>query len=136
LTNKTPVRSSVNAANLAFVVLLFLVLGCSCQKLGETLSQKKENPPEPQSNSTPPTKDLEDSTGDYDLTLAKYNRIKIDQPRSEVEDILGGEGTLVSSNSGGGMKFTVNKWDGSDYRSIILSFKNDRVMTKSQVGLK
>jgi hypothetical protein len=57
-------------------------------------------------------------------------------PRSEVESILGGKGTEISSSTGGGMRFSVNKWEGEKFKSIILSFKNDKIMTKSQVGLK
>ncbi len=79
---------------------------------------------------------LPDEKGDYDLSMEKYNRIKIGTPRSEVESILGGKGTEVSSSEGGGMKFSVNKWQGAKYTSIILSFKNDKVMSRNQVGLK
>ncbi len=56
--------------------------------------------------------------------------------RAEVENTLGGKGTEISSSMGGGVKFSVNKWEGERFQSIILSFRNDKVMTKSQVGLK
>ena len=57
-------------------------------------------------------------------------------PRSEVEMLLGGKGTQVSSSTGGGVTFEVHKWETSDYKTIIITFKNDKVMTKTQVGLK
>ena len=125
----------MHAGNLAFVILLFLVLGCSCQKLGEMINKAAETKPETPPNSSTPSKS-NTPTGEYDLTMAKYDQIKIGTPRSEVERILGGKGTEVSSSSGGGMRFSVNKWEGDDFKSIILSFKNDKVMTRSQVGLK
>jgi hypothetical protein len=130
-----------NTANLALVILAFLVLGCSCQKFAEMLTNKaaKGPPPSSQTNSpsSPPSPpDDGSNSGEYDLTMAKYDQIKIGTPRSEVERILGGKGTEISSSSGGGMRFSVNKWEGSDFKSIILSFKNDKVMTRSQVGLK
>ncbi len=67
--------------------------------------------------------------------MEKYNQIKVGMARSEVESILGGKGTEISSSTGGGMRFSVNKWQGDNFRSIILSFRNDKVNTKSQVGL-
>ncbi len=68
--------------------------------------------------------------------MAKYNQLKIGMPKNEVDRILGGTGTEISSSSGGGSKFSVYKWSGENYTSIILSFRNDKIMSKSQVGLK
>jgi hypothetical protein len=42
----------------------------------------------------------------------------------------------VSSNKGGGVTFSVYKWQDEDFNSIIITFRNDKVMTKVQVGLK
>jgi hypothetical protein len=68
--------------------------------------------------------------------MAKYNQLSVGQARSEVERILGGKGEEISRSKGGGVSFSVNKWEGDDFKSIILSFKNDKIMSKSQVGLK
>ncbi len=124
-----------NAFGLVFSILLLVVVGCSCPgKLAE-LGKKKENTPPPSStpyspSSTPVNK------GEYDISMDKYQQIKIGTSRADVERILGGKGTEISSSTGGGMSFSVNKWEGDRYKSIILSFKNDKVMSKSQVGLK
>lgn len=67
--------------------------------------------------------------------MDNYNRLKTGMPRAEVENILGGKGSEVSSSSGGGMRFSVNKWEGENFRSIILTFRNDKIMSKLQVGL-
>ncbi len=77
-----------------------------------------------------------DGNSDQYLTMANYNLLKIGTPRSEVEEILGGKGIEISSSSGGGMSFSVNKWEGEKFKSIILTFRDDKIMSKSQVGLK
>jgi len=76
------------------------------------------------------------SHGEYEVSMEKYNKLKIGMGRSEVESILGGKGTEISSSTGGGMSFSVNKWEGDNFQSIILSFKDEKIMSKSQVGLK
>ncbi|MBK8467215.1 MAG: hypothetical protein IPL32_15460 [Chloracidobacterium sp.] len=85
----------------------------------------------PTSSSTP----LKTGKSESYLTLENYNRLKMDMDRSEVESILGGKGVEISSSSGGGMRFSVNKWEGDNFKSIILTFKNDKIMSRTQVGL-
>ncbi len=125
-----------NSSNLCLALLFLVVLGCSCPSRLAELGKNKPTPtPAPFStptvNPTPPVK-----TGEYDVTMAKYNQISIGTSRADVERILGGKGTEVSNTVGGGIRFTVNKWEGDNFKSIILSFKADKVMTRSQVGLK
>ncbi|CAN5333769.1 hypothetical protein BH10ACI3_BH10ACI3_05790 [soil metagenome] len=127
-----------NTLNLCIAILVLVVLGCSCPKLSDL--GKKSEPPSP-ARSTPSTSKTEVSPkstdkGEYDISMEKFTRLKIGMARSEVENILGGEGTEISSSQGGKMSFSVNKWEGPGYKSIILSFKNDKIMSKSQVGLK
>ncbi|MFT3745339.1 MAG: hypothetical protein QM785_13730 [Pyrinomonadaceae bacterium] len=125
-----------NSLNLCLVFLLLVVLGCSCPSKLKELSEKQP-PPTPKSTPTTSTPSSTPSTqGEYDLSMDKYNKIKVGMPRSEVENTLGGKGTEISSSVGGGVKFSVNKWEGEKFQSIILSFRNDKVMSKSQVGLK
>jgi outer membrane protein assembly factor BamE (lipoprotein component of BamABCDE complex) len=125
-----------NSINLAFGVLFLIVLGCSCPRLSEI---GRKDPPRPastpfSSNSTNgPTPDSPTSSA---LTMAKYNQLKTGMARSEVERILGGPGTEISSTSGGSSTFSVDKWQGENYSSIIISFRNDKILSKSQVGLK
>lgn len=124
-----------NAFGLVFSILLLVVIGCSCPSKLAELGKKKETTPPPTAtpytpSSTPVKK------GEYDISMDKYEQIKIGTSRSDVERILGGKGTEISSSTGGGVRFSVNKWEGERFKSIILSFKNDKVMSKSQVGLK
>lgn len=126
-----------NSLNLCLICLLFVVLACSCPTKLKELANKEDSPTPrgtPSTTSTPATSPS--TKGEYELSMDKYNKIKIGMARSEVENTLGGKGTEISSSKGGTMTFSVNKWEGAGYTSIILSFKNDKVMTKSQVGLK
>jgi hypothetical protein len=133
-----------NALNLSLSILFLVVLGCSCpQKLRELANKERAPTPAPRSSPFSTSKPDDESTpstsgktGEYDLSLDKFKRINIGSSRSDVENILGGKGTEISNSVGGGVRFTVNKWSGDNYTAVILSFRNDKVMTKSQVGLK
>ena len=78
--------------------------------------------------------DTTDSENVY--TMAQYNRISVGMSRSAVEDILGSSGEQLSSFSTGDSTYTVDQWEGKNYSSIIISFTNDKVISKSQAGLK
>lgn len=126
-----------NGAALAMVVLILLVLGCSCQKLAE-LSNKTSGTnggtsSTPVSTSASPSPS---SSGKYSLTLTQYNQIKDGMTLAEAERILGGPGTEMSSTSAAGMTYTTRKWEGEGFSSVILSFKDNRVYSRIQVGLK
>lgn len=127
--------------NLGIVLLLLVVVGCSCPKLSELAKKSgdQSSTPTPAPFASPAKSSTIPKTekkGEYDLSMSKYNQISIGTSRSDVERILGGKGTEISNSVGGGVRFSVNKWEGDDYQSVILSFKNDKVMTRSQVGLK
>ena len=124
-----------NPLNLCLGIFFLVVLGCSCPKLNGLIDKGDSSTPRSTPISDSPSSPVA-SKGDYDLTIDKYKQLRIGQARSEVERILGGKGTEISSSTGGGMRFSVNKWEGEKYQSIILSFRNDKIMSKSQVGLK
>ncbi len=127
-----------NASNLAILAVLFIGLACSCpSRLGDLASDEpRSTPSETPRPSNSPRREVEEPEPEYSLTKAKFDKIKVGMARSDVENTLGGKGTEISSSTGGGVRFSVNKWEGEEYRSIIISFRNDKVMTKSQVGLK
>lgn len=127
-----------NALNLCIAILFLVVLGCGCPaRLAELGKQADTSTPypTPKTTSTPSTT-LPTKKGEYDLTMEKYNQLSVGMARTKVEEILGGKGTEISSSTGGGVRFSVNKWEGDDFKSVILSFRGDKIMTKSQVGLK
>ncbi len=127
-----------NSLNLVLIFLLLVVLGCSCQRLREMSSEQDPPPassPTTSNTSTVPERSP-DTTSTSSLTMAKYNQLKINMDKREVERILGGPGEEISTTSGGGSTFAVYKWSGEKFSSVIISFRNDKIMTKSQVGLK
>ncbi len=125
-----------NSVNLVAAILFFIVLGCGCPRLDKLVKKEPPPPPPPSGPSnTSNSSRTTSSSSTLDLTMEKYNQLKIDMPKTEVERILGGPGEEISSSSGGGMTFSVFKWSGDNYKSVIISFKNDRIMSKSQVGL-
>ncbi|MGB7069018.1 MAG: hypothetical protein WBD22_05945 [Pyrinomonadaceae bacterium] len=131
-----------NSLNLVLVLLFLTVLGCSCPQLEELAKNLNKNTASPTPAGVNNTDDNSSSPSASptakaaELTMVKYNQLKTNMPKSEVEQILGGPGTEISSSSGGGMNFSVYKWEGDNYKSIIISFRNDKIMSKSQVGLK
>ena len=125
-----------NSLNLCAAILILIVLGCSCPQKLKELSNDSKNP-SPSPLSTPTVNQTStDKKGEYDLTMSKFNQLSKGTSRSDVERILGGKGTEISNTTGGGVRFTVNKWEGDNYKAIILSFRDDKIMTLSQVGLK
>ncbi len=82
-----------------------------------------------------PSTSQQKKKGSGNVTMANYERLRNGMSRSEVEIILGGKGTELSSSSGGGMNFAVIQWEKEDFKSIIVTFQNDKIMSKTQVGL-
>jgi len=123
-----------NSLNLCVTIVFLVVLGCSCPRLSD-LGRKNETPTPYSTPKAGPAAPIPQG-GEYDLTLEKYNKIRVGMAKAAVENTLGGKGTEISSSVAGRTNFSVNKWEGDGFKSIILSFKNDKVMSKSQVGLK
>ena len=101
-----------NSLNLAVAVLLLTVLGCACPKLSDMLNKRSSTPPPAATPTSPSSSPSTSSKGDYDVTMGKYDQIKIGMARSDVERTLGGKGTEISNSVGGGVRFSVNKWEG------------------------
>ena len=133
-----------NLWNLAAGLMLLAVLGCNCSRfadIGKVANGTGRTPENTANNRASNTATLPARTADADaetyvLSKAKFERIKIGMTRAEVEGILGGPGTEVSSSEGGGRVFSVYKWLDADYSSVILTFRDDKVISRSQVGLK
>jgi hypothetical protein len=117
-----------NYFNLGFIVLVLVVLGCSCPKLNDL--GKKDSSPSPTSTPyvtpTGTTANKTTSGTSADLTKEKADKIKTGISRSEVESILG-PGEEVSTSKGGGLTFVVMKWSDSKYNYIIITFRNGKV---------
>jgi hypothetical protein len=124
-----------NSLNAGFIVLLFVILGCSCPRLNKT-DTPSSTPVASNTATVPTTTTSPGSMSNAGVSMAKYNLIKNNMTKSEVEKIIGSAGEEVSSSSGGGYTFSSFKWTGDNFATIIISFKNDKVMSKSQFGLK
>jgi hypothetical protein len=134
----------------ALIVLLILVPLCGGGAFGLRAVLQRINDDHNEKNSntivttTPTTADADSPESAASptnkepakLTMAKYDQLKIGMPRNEVERILGGPGEEISSSDGGGMTFSVYQWQEEDFTSIILTFRNDKIMSKNQVGLE
>lgn len=124
-----------NAGGSCLAILLLVVVGCSCPgkifDVGKRSTPENTAPPPPPRAPTPPAR-----TGEYDITKEKYDRIKNGMKRTEVEQIIGGKGTEYYNGKGGGVSFVSVKWSGDNYSTILVSFRDEKVTSKSQVGLK
>lgn len=128
-----------NSLNFGLVVLLLVVLGCSCPFLKNLKLDEKEDAPKPAAtpfvaNTATPKVKSSDKTAS--LTLDDYNQLKNGMSKSEVEQILGGEGEQVSSSEIGKYKIETYKWQGENFSFVIITFRNDKVFSKSQANLK
>jgi len=123
-----------NSLNLSLIILLFVALGCSCPKLSE-LANKGQQPPPRAASPEPTAADSFTKKGEYDVTMAKYEQVKIGMKKADVGKIFGGKGEEYYSGKGGGVSFTSVKWVGDNFKTVLVSFRDDKVTSKSQVGL-
>jgi hypothetical protein len=78
---------------------------------------------------------------DASMSLAEFNKIQTGMTYQEVQDIVGGEGTLSSSvdiGMGSEYKTEIYQWtgDGSIGANANVTFQGGKVMSKAQIGLK
>lgn len=141
-----------NFLNLGFIVLLLVVLGCSCPNLQDlNLEEKPASTPANTSTTSPfgtntnvsenktadtNTNSTVNSSGTAELTMEKYNQIKNGMTYDEVVQILGSKGEEVSSSEIGKYKNATYKWSGENYSFIIGTFQNDKLLFKTQANLK
>jgi len=125
-----------NTLNICLVILLLVVMGCSCQRLAEL--GRSTDPETSRPASTPAANTFvppSTAKGEYDVTLAKFDKITNGMKRTEVEAIFGGKGTEFYSGKGGGSTFISVKYVGDNYKTVFVSYRNDKVTSKSQAGL-
>ncbi len=126
-----------NSLNLFAVFLVLVVLGCNCPKQLQELSKSdgESNVRPAASAPSPAASAPTGSPVDYDVSLEKFDKIAIGMKRSEVEAIVGGRGTEYYSGKGGKSTFVSVKWVGEKYKTIFVSFRDETVTSKTQVGL-
>ena len=127
-----------NSANLGFVALLLMVLGCACPKIND-LGGGDNRSSNVAPNATPfaaNTTDTPKTNSGAEISMAKYEQIKNGMTYADAVRILGSEGSEVSSSEIGKYKTATYKWDGANYSFIILTFQNDKLIFKTQSNVK
>ena len=124
-----------NSINLCAALLLLAVLGCGCPgKLAEIANKGDSSTPRPATSASPDS--TTSSKGNFDVTKAKYDQIRNGMSLADVERIFGGKGEQFYNGKASGSTFTSFKWAGENYTMALVSFRDDKVTSKSQVGLK
>jgi len=71
------------------------------------------------------------------ITLSEFNQIKEKMSYEKVVDIIGAEGEVISETSIGGITTIMYKWEnGGINGNMMAMFQNDKLINKSQFGLK
>lgn len=137
-----------NNLNLILVILLFVIIGCSCPKESPQTTQTAENSTKPvevtkTSNAAPsksvepkPETKTEAATG---VNMTNFSKLRNGMSYQEAVKILGKEGEVLSESEIGGIKTVMYKWDadeGSWGANMNAMFQNGKLMSKSQFGLK
>lgn len=87
--------------------------------------------------STNLTTSTENAQSEQYMTLEKFNKIQTGMTYQQVVDIVGTEGTLSTESSYGSASMKIYYWYSSDgVSNATISFDNDKVSAKSQIGLK
>lgn len=125
-----------NSSNLAFIILILVVLGCSCPKNNESEKSSKTKPTSTEKSKSEDTSSEKDTTpiitsSDNELSLSKFNRIEYGMEYLEVVSILGFDGKIIKVSPDGTVRYL---W-GDDTKFIMITFMNDKVEIKSQNGL-
>ena len=74
--------------------------------------------------------------GDADITMDKYTQIKNDMSYEDVVKLIGSEGEQSSSSKIGSTEISSYNWKGPNYSRIFATFKDNKLTSKSQSGLK
>lgn len=110
--------------NLALIAILFIaIIGC---KQTESTKPVENTAAVPIATATP----------DTSITLAKFNQLKTGMTYKEAVQILGSEGEVLSESDIGGTKTVMYQWQSSGFGNMNAMFQNNKMVSKSQFGLK
>lgn len=74
--------------------------------------------------------------GGADITMAKYEEIKTGMTYEEVVKVIGSEGEQSSNSKIGNTEISSYRWKGANYSNIFGTFRDNKLTSKSQNGLK
>ncbi len=87
--------------------------------------------PKPTSSSIPKPK-----PSDAGLTKANFKKIKTGMSYKEVVEILGEEGDELTKSVAAGQSIATYMWSAGTFSNVTLTFRNDKLISKFQMGLK
>ena len=70
------------------------------------------------------------------LTMENFKKLKTGMSYKQTVEILGGEGDQMSSTEIAGRTSTTYMWSAGTFSNVTLTFQNDKLTTKFQMGLK
>lgn len=81
-------------------------------------------------------KDTRDILGWPQFYLEDFERVEMNWPRSEVERVAGGHGQLVSQGGNAWSMESTYTWRNRDGSGMSVGFRQERVIWKTQWGLR
>ncbi len=126
---------------LAFALVLLAVLACNLPKNDNNSNSNSSPSASPAASGSPKVKaDGESSPAApaaAGVTMAGFTQLKTGMTYEQAVKILGKEGTEMSSNEIGGTKTIMYQWEGDGLGATMTAmFQNNKLMSKSQFGLK
>lgn len=123
------------------LVGLFLMLG-ACAALMSSVDTEKDNLQADKKTisekaDVPAVSTPEPEVKEKDeVTMEEFKKIKNGMTYEEVVEIIGFEGTEMSSTEIGGIKTIMYSWQNDDGSNMNAMFQNNKLNTKAQFGLK
>ena len=130
-----------SSLTLVLAILLFVVLGCSLDKL---TGKKDEVPtPVPESTAAPDstpgtgedTASTPAETASSGVSIDKFNKIELGMSYEDVKRIMGSDGNQTSMTKSGSYESMSYEWKGDKFARISTRFTNGALVYKSQSGL-
>ena len=129
-----------NSLNIVLVAIVFIVLGCKCQKTLDDISRQAQTSPSPYATSSPSSSPSStsspSSSNSSGLSMATFDSLQNGMTFEEVNEKIGFKGTETFASGTGSRKVMSVKWEGDDYKIITAVFSGNKMTNKYQANLK
>lgn len=112
------------------LILLICTAAFGCRQTAENA------PPQVNAESSAPIINTETPSATRSISLAQFNQLKTGMRYAEAVKILGAEGVVMSQSEFSKTTTIVYGWDVGFGQQMTALFQNDKLISKSQVGLK